>query len=81
MKTLAIASALCFPLAYLGMLLTLTGRTFPWMMGANGLWLLWGTFLYTRRQGWWELSLIVMPALGLLGLWFLMALARSMSPI
>lgn len=81
MKTLAMVSALCFPALYLCMLLTMTGRTFPWMMGANGLCLLWGTFLYTRRQGGWELSLIVMSALGLLGLWFLMVLARSMSPV
>ena len=81
MKTLAMLSALCFPFVYLGMIWTMTGKSYPWMMGAVGIVLLWGIFLYTRRQGWWELSLIVMPALGLLGLWFLMVLARSMSPI
>lgn len=81
MKTLAIMSALCFPLVYLGMLWTMTGRSFPWMMGASGLWLLWGMFLYTRKPGWWELSVIIMPALGMLGLWFVMSVARSMSPV
>lgn len=81
MKTLAILSVLCFPFVYLAMIWTMTGKSYHWMMGVGGMWLLWGIVLYTRRQGWWELALIVMSALGMVGLFFLKVMARAMMPI